>query len=66
MRETTNSEDPYTVAVIRNSAVVGHVLCKMSAVCVRFQDVSSLMHVCAKEIMRVGVMNKHVLYYWGN
>ena len=31
MRETTNSEDSYAVAVMCNSVVLGHVLRKMSA-----------------------------------
>ena len=36
VRETTNSKDPYAVAVMRNSAIVGHVLCNMSAACALF------------------------------
>ena len=36
VRERTNTEDPYAVAVIRRSAVVGHVPRKMSAVCTLF------------------------------
>ena len=36
MRETTNSKDPYTVAVMRNSTVVGHVPRKMSSACALF------------------------------
>ena len=33
---TTNSEDPYAVAVIHNNTVVGHVLHKVSAACALF------------------------------
>ena len=36
MRERTNTEDLYTVAVIRRSAVIGHVPQKMSAACALF------------------------------
>ena len=36
VRERTNTEDPYAVAVICRSAVVGHVPRKMSAVCALF------------------------------
>ena len=32
-RETANTEDPYAVAVMRRSTVVGHVPRKMSAAC---------------------------------
>ena len=35
MRETTNSEDPYAVAVMRNSAVVDHVPRKMRVYALR-------------------------------
>ena len=36
VRERTNTEDPHAVAVIRRSAVVGHVPRKMSAACALF------------------------------
>ena len=36
VQERTNTEDPYAVAVIRRSAVVGHVPRKMSAACALF------------------------------
>ena len=36
MQERVNTEDPYAVAVIRRSAVVGHVPRKMSAACALF------------------------------
>ena len=36
LRETTNTEDPYAVAVKRGSAVIGHVPRKISAACALF------------------------------
>ena len=36
VRERTNAEDLYAVAVVRRSAVVGHVPRKMSAACALF------------------------------
>ena len=43
----TNSEDPYTVAVMRNSTAIGHVLCKMSAACALFFR-RKLPHACMR------------------
>ena len=48
-----NSEDPYAVAVMCNSSVVGHVLYKMSASCTLFLSHSSLTRVCTKRIMHM-------------
>ena len=36
MRKTINSKDPYAVAIICNSAVVGLVPCRISAACALF------------------------------
>ena len=50
VRERTNTENPYAVAVIRRSAVVGHVPRKMSAACALF-----LLYHCWKIWSRASV-----------